>query len=183
MEDWQLSQNQKGQSRDTVSTHTFNDEQRFITNKSESDINVVQENSASLCWRCWEVTAACDNGKVMVMMNMFWHTEYKVWKRMSMMYQRHHQTMCFMFFSVWRHDIMIALRNIEKLDMVLSPPSFTLLNFGAEVLLVCTFSEQVMFLQPLVKHAHVSTLSKDMQVFSIRNVTETYFLKEIKKTI
>lgn len=75
------------------------------------------------------------------------------------------------------------MRNIETLDMALSPPSFTLLNFGAEVLLVCTFSEQVTYLQAWVKHAHVSTLSKDMQVFSTRNVTEMYFLKEIKKTI
>jgi len=40
---------QKEQSRDTVSTHTFNDEQRSIENKSKSEMNEVQENSESLC--------------------------------------------------------------------------------------------------------------------------------------
>lgn len=107
------------------------------------------------------------------------------------MYQTHHQTICFMCFFFLYEDILFYY-SIEKnwkvgqcdlvlAQWILSPLSFTLHHLRAGLLLEYTSSEQVMYLQPLIKRAYVFTLSKDMQFFSICNVTEMYFWKKDKE--
>lgn len=153
-------------------THTFNGDtfvdfkQKCIWNKcSPIKLNIfvlelLRSNSGTWQWKC-------ESNDQQVLAH--WTKYDKEW----LIYQTHHQIK---YWKVGQCDLVLA-------QWILSPLSFTLHHLRAGLLLEYTSSEQVMYLQPLIKRAYVFTLSKDMQFFFflICNVTEMYFWKKDKE--